>query len=108
MIKRESDFFVVYLVKRRDLRHHLSSSPVPPYQFMLDHFEEAYHYISYEDQLDISYLDAAYYPDGAHYGPELNSIAAQAVADEIQSYIESGARELPRFEDRNVIFTSAS
>jgi len=109
VIKRESDFFVVYLVNRWDLRRHLHHQAlIPPYQFMLDHFDETYHYISFEDQLDGSYLDDAYYPDETHYGPELNSIAAQAVADEIQSCIESGACELPRFEDRNVIFTSAS
>ena len=109
VIKREADFFVVYLVNRWDLsRHFHHQAPTAPYQFMLDHFDEAYHYISFVDQLDGFYLDDAYYPDGAHYGPELNSIAAGAVADEIQSCIESGACELPRFEDRNVIFTSAS
>ena len=105
VIKREDDFFVVYLVNLWDLRRYPQT---PPYQFMLDHFDEAYHYISFEDQLGRSYLDDAYYPDGVHYGSELNSIAAQAVADEIQSCIESGTCELPRFEDRNVIFTSAS
>ena len=109
VMKREAEFFVVYLVNRWDLRRSLHHQALtPPYQFMLDHFDEAYHYISFEDQLDRSYLDDAHYPDGAHYGPELNSIAAQAVADEIQNCIESGACELSRFEDRNVIFTSAS
>ena len=108
VIKREADFFVVYLVNRWDLSRHLHHQALTaPYQFMLDHFDEAYHYISFVDQLDEFYLDDAYYPDGAHYGPELNSIAAQAVADKIQSCIKSGTCELPRFEDRNVIFTAA-
>ena len=104
---REAEFFVLYLPKRGDLLRLHEGAP-HPYQFLLDHFDEAYHYISFEDQLDRSYLNFAYYPDGSHYAPEITSIAAQTVADEIQSCIESGTCELPRFEDRNVIFTSAS
>ena len=104
---REAEFFVLYLPNRDVLRRSHDEKP-QSHQFLLDYFDETYHYISFEDQLDGSYLDDAYYADRGHYGPELNSIAAQAVADEIQSCIESGACELPRFEDRNVIFTSAS
>ena len=100
-------FFALHLPKQENLTNFYKGI-VESHQFLLDHFAAAYHYISFEERLDSSYLDDAYYPDGRHYGPELNSIAAQAVADEIQSCIESGVCELPRFEDRNVIFISAS
>ena len=103
---RKAEFFVLYLPNRDVLRHAHDGTP-RSYQFLLDYFDEAYHYITFEDQLDRSYLDHGWAPKG-HYGPEINSIAAQAVADEIQSCIESGVCQLPRFEDRNVIFTSAS
>ena len=104
---READFFVIYLPMKRALYNLYNGIPLS-HQHLLDYFATAYHYISFEERLDSSYLDIAYYPDGWHYGPEINSIAAQAAANEIQSCIESGACELPRFADRNVIFTSAS
>ena len=103
---REAEFLVLYLPNRDDLRRAHDGEP-QGHQFLLDYFDEAYHYITFEDQLDRFYLDHGWAPKG-HYGPEINSIAAQAAADEIQSCIESGTCELPRFEDRNVIFTSAS
>ena len=102
---RRAEFFALYLPNRDVLRRALDGEP-QGHQFLLDHFDDAYHYITFEDQLDRSYLNHEW-PTG-HYGPEITSIAAQAVADEIQSCIESGTCELPRFEDRNVIFTSAS
>ena len=104
---RKAEFFVLYLPNREVLRRAHDGKP-QGHQFLLDYFDETYHYISFEDQLARSYLDDVYYPDRVHYGPEQSSIAAQAVADEIQSCIERGACELPRFEDRNVIFTSAA
>ena len=103
---RKAEFFALYLPNRDDLRRALDGEP-QSHQFLIDHFDDAYHYITFEDQLDRSYLDHGWAKRG-HYKPEINSIAAQTVADEIQSCIESGVCELPRFEDRNVIFTSAS
>ena len=103
---RKAEFFALYLPNRDDLRRALDGEP-QSYQFLIDHFDDAYHYITFEDQLDRSYLDHGW-AKRDHYKPEIHSIAAQAVADEIQSCIESGACELPRFEDRNAIFTSAS
>ena len=102
---RKAEFFVLYLPNRDVLRRALDGKP-QGHQFLLDHFDDAYHYITFEDQLDRSYLNYRW-PTG-HYRPEITSIAAQAVADEIQSCIESGTCQLPRFEDRDVIFTSAS
>ena len=96
-------FFVLYLPRRIEVQRLHDGAP-RPYQFLLDHFDEAYHYISFEDQLDRSYLDYGWAK--RHYGPEISSIAAQAAADEIQSCIESGACELPRFKDKRAIFTS--
>ena len=104
VMARKAEFFVLYLPNRLDLRRALDRKP-QPHQFLLDHFDEAYHYITFEDQLGRSYLDHGWARFG-HYGPEINSIAAQAVADEIQSCIKSGACELPRFEDRPILFTS--
>ena len=101
---RESSFFVMYLPPRRDVYNSHNGIP-QSHQHLLDYFDDAYHYIAFEDQLDRSYLDYGWAPN-LHYGPEISSIAGQAAADEIQSCIESGACELPRFEDRNVIFIS--
>ena len=99
-----AEFFVLFLPRQNDVRR-LHNGTAHPYQFLLDYFDAAYHYITFEDQM-YPFLDRGRQPNG-HYGPEINRIAAQAVADEIQNCIESGACELPRFEDRNVIFTSA-
>ena len=96
----KAEFFVMYLPPQRDLRRLHNETP-QPHQFLLNHFDEAYHYISFEDQLDRSYLDYRW----LHYGPEINNIAAQAAADEIRSCIESGACELPRFEDAAILFS---
>ena len=101
---RKAEFFVLYLPDRDDLRRAHNGKP-RAHQFLLDHFDEAYHYISFEDQLDRSYLNHGWAPK-QHYGPEITSIAAQAVADEIRSCIESGDCELSRFEDKRAIFTS--
>ena len=100
---READFFVMYLPSKRGL-HNLHNGIPQSHQHLLDYFATAYHYISFEDQLDRSYLDYGWAPH-LHYGPEINGIAAQAAADEIQSCIESGACELPRFEDRTILFS---
>ena len=105
--QREAAFFVLYLPNIWDLRRY-DGGRTPPYQFMLDHFDDAYHYVSFLDQLDRSYLDDAHYGEDKHYGPELNSIAARAAADAIQSCIESGACPLSRFEDKSVLFTAPS
>ena len=103
VMKHETDFFVMNTITRWSYhqggRRH-------PYQFLLDHFDDAYHYISFQEQLDNS-LDEAWWAAGGHYGPVLNRIAARAAADKIQSCIESGACALPRFEDKSVLFTAA-
>ena len=101
---REAEFFVLYLPNRRDLRR-AHNGKSRDYQFLLDYFDEAYHHITFEDQLDHSHLTDGWAPM-KHYRPEITSIAAQTVADEIQSCIESGACELPRFEDAAILFSS--
>ena len=103
VIKRGADFFAVYLPRKKHVRDFHKGAP-HPYQFLLDHFAATYPYITFEDQID----DSHGWAEGGHYGPEINSIVAQAAAGEIQSCIESGACELTRFEDRSAIFTSAS
>ena len=99
--ERAADFFALYLPKKRDsLRLH--NGKTHPCQFLLDHLAAAYPYITFEKQIDPSHGWA----ENGHYGPAINRITAQAAADAIQSCIESGACELPRFEDRNAIFIS--
>ncbi len=97
-------FFALYLPRRVEVQRLHDGTP-QPHQFLLDHLDEAYHYITFEDQLDRSHLDHGWARHG-HYGPEIASIAARAAADEIQSCIESGACELSRFEDKRAIFIS--
>ena len=104
---QEAAFFVLYLPYQWPLiRYHKNRTH--PYQFLLDHFDDAYHYISMEDHLERKYVDDAYWSAREHYGPEINRRVAQAAADEIQACIESAACDLPRFEDRSVIFTAES
>ncbi len=98
-------FFALFLPRIKEAQR-LHNGRAHAYQFLLDHLAAAYRYITFEDQMQ-PYLDRGWWQPNRHYGPEINSIAAQAAADEIQNCIESGACELPRFEDRNVIFTSA-
>ena len=97
-------FFALYLPRRVEVQRLHDGTP-QSHQFLLDHLDEAYHYITFEDQLDRFYLNHGWARHG-HYGPEIASIAARAAADEIQSCIESGACELSRFEDKRAIFTS--
>ena len=96
-------FFVLYLPRRIEVQRLHDGTP-QSHQFLLDHFDDAYHYISFEDQLDRSYLDHGW-AKHSHYAPGITSIAAQTVADEIQSCIESGACELSRFEDATILLT---
>ena len=99
----DATFFVLHLPRKLDLRRYHNGKP-QPYQFLLDHFEDSYRYIALEEYLDPVYVDDVYYPDGDHYEPEIDGILAQTVADAMQSCVESPACDLPRFEDRTVLF----
>ena len=100
----DAAFFVLHLPSQSDMQSYHNGYP-PPYQLLLDHFEDSYRYIALEEHLDLSHADDTYYVYG-HYGPEINLIAAQAVAAEALACIESPACDLPRFEDRSALFTS--
>lgn len=99
----DTAFFVLHLPGKLDLRRYHDGQP-QPYQFLLDHFEASYHYIPFEEYLAPRYVDNVYYPDGWHYGPEIEGILAQTVAAEVQSCVENPACDLPRFEDRSALF----
>ena len=99
----DTTFFVLHLPTKHNLRRYHRGEQAS-YQFLLDHFEDSYHYITLDEYLDPVYVDEVYYPDGTHYGPEIDGILAQTVADAMQSCVESPACDLPRFEDRTVLF----
>ena len=99
----DAAFFVLHLPRQSGMQSYHNGYP-PPYQLLLDHFEDSYRYIALEEHLDLSHADDIYYVYG-HYGPEINLIAAQAVAAEALACIESPACDLPRFEDRSALFT---
>lgn len=104
VMAHDAEFFVLYLPGKWDLRRYRDGQP-QPYQFLLDHFEASYHYIPFEEYLDPRrYADDIYHVSG-HYGPEIEGILAQTVADAMQSCVESPACDLPRFEDRSALFT---
>ena len=99
----DAAFFVLHLPRQSGMQSYHNGYP-PPYQLLLDHFEDSYRYIALEEHLDLSHADDIYYVYG-HYGPEINLIAAQAAAAEALVCIESPTCDLPRFEDRSALFT---
>ena len=93
-----AEFFVLHIPRRDDMQRLFDDKSLN-YQFLLDHFNEAYHYIPLEDHLDPKFEDEAYWSSAWHYGVELNQLVAEVVADSIQDCIERQECDLPRFED---------
>ena len=97
---RGAAFFVLHLPRQSGLRRY-HNNQTRSWQFLLDHFDDAYHYIPTEEYLDPSYLDDVYWTPEKHYGTAIHDIVAQTVAAEIRACIESASCDLPRFEDRD-------
>lgn len=91
-------FIVLHLPRRERLKDYHDNKG-QPYQFLLDHFQEAYHFINAEEFLGVEYTDDSYYQPNGHYGPEINMKIAEAIAADLLACIENGSCALPRFQD---------
>lgn len=97
VIESGAAFIVLHLPRFDHLRaFHAGKSA--PWQFLLDHFDQSYHFINAEDFLGVEYTDNAYYQPGNHYGPEIHAIIAEAVSEELVMCMQEETCELSRFE----------
>ncbi len=75
-----------------------------PWRFLLDHFQEEFHFINAEDFLGVEYSDDSYYQPQNHYGPEINIRIAEVVSMELVTCIQEDTCQLPRFENTSDIW----
>lgn len=96
-----SVFVVLHLPLHYHLASYFSSSPPrrPPYDFLLEHARESYHYIAFEEHLEPSHRDDIHWSPTKHYGPSLHKLLASVVADDLVACIVNGACDLTRFDD---------
>ena len=100
----ESD--TAFIVLHLPLQTHLSwrfNSVSPPFQFLLEHARETYHYIPFEEHLHPFHVDDAYWGETSHYGAAINALLAEVVANDLLSCIETGSCPLARFDDLSTI-----
>ncbi len=82
--------FVVMHLPRFDHFRQFHDGKKLPWRFLLEHFEDAYHFINAEDFLSAKYRDDSYYQPNWHYGPEINLRIAEAVTADLLACIEDG------------------
>lgn len=100
-----SEFVVLHLPLHYHLTNFYSATPrrSPPYEFLLEHARQSYHYIAFEDHLELSYTEDSHWSPTRHYGPSLHELLASVVADDLADCIVDGICALPRFEDLSPI-----
>ena len=98
-----AEFFVVHLPQREHLQN-LHEGKVSPFGYLLNYINENYHFLDTVDHLGSQYTEGKYYDATNHYGPEINHLVAEIVAEKIASCIENLDCELPRFTDSEVLF----
>lgn len=81
-----ASFIVMHLPRYDHFRQFHDGKPLP-WRFLLDHFEDEYHFINAEDFLGEEYTGDSYYKPYRHYGPEINLKIAEAVAAELLACI---------------------
>lgn len=97
--------FIILYLPRFDHFRAFHEGKLTPWQFLLDHFDAAYHFISAEDFLSEEYTADSYYQPFGHYGPAINATIADAVAGDLQTCIEGGACALSRFDNHSAFMT---
>lgn len=100
-----SAFVVLHLPLHYHLASYFSTSPPrpPPYDFLLEHARESYHYIAFEEHIEPSHLEAVHWSPTKHYGLSLHELLASVVADELVSCIVDRICALPRFSELSPI-----
>ena len=98
-------FVVLHLPLHYHLASYFNNSPPrnPPYNFLLEHARESYHYIAFEDYLEPSHTNDTHWSPTRHYGPSLHELLASVVADDLVRCIVDGACALRRFTDLSPI-----
>ncbi len=99
----------VFLVLHLPLRSHLVrryNFIDPPYKFLLDHSSATYHYIATEEHFTPSHVDDVFWTQTFHYGPEINALVGQVVAERIETCVRDSSCDLPRFPDLSVIYAT--
>ena len=96
--------FMVLHLPRHDHLKDFHGGKRAPWRFLLDHFQEEFHFINAEDFLGVEYTDNSYYQRGSHYGPEINARIAEVVSMELVTCIQEETCELPRFENTSDIW----
>ncbi len=91
--------FIVLHLPRKDHFREFHDGERAPWQFLLDHFQDVYHFINAEDFLGVEYTDDSYYQPGWHYGPQINARIAEVVSMELVMCIQEETCQLPRFEN---------
>ena len=85
-----ASFVVMHLPRFDHFRQFLDGKKLS-WRFLLEHFEDAYHFINAEDFLSAKYRDDSYYQPNWHYGPEINLRIAEAVTADLLACIEDRA-----------------
>jgi len=91
-------FIIVFLPHKEFFEQQFYGREIP-YQDLLDYFRDNYHYLSLADYVDPEIKSLKNWGPTLHYGPELNSLVAELLSDEIAACIQGAACQLSRFDD---------
>lgn len=105
VLANEIPFIIAFLPHLNHFQR-INYGQIPPYKFLLEYLEDTHHYLALDDHLGLEFLDESNWGMTLHYGPEMNRIVAQVIADEIRTCIESSGCPLSRFDDVSVIRTN--
>lgn len=97
-----AEFFVVHLPRREHLLN-LHDGKVSSFSYLLNYIDENYLFVDMADHLGSQHTEQKYYGPTYHYGPELNHLVAQILAEKIASCITNLACHLPRLADTEAL-----
>lgn len=89
-------FFVVHLPLPQHMAH-VHSGGQSPYRYLLDHLQEAYRYIPFDESLGPAFMEERFWGPTGHYGAEVETLLGQTVAREIAGCLEARGCRPQRF-----------
>ena len=101
-----AEFFIAHLPVKNELNNHHQGKPSVN-DHLLDYFSETYRLIPFMRHLGPEYTDSKYWGATNHYGPEINQLLGEIIAEEIGACIESNSCTLTRFDNSNDFAISA-